>query len=104
MAYQMVQTPVILNDPESHFSYPTLLTHFLETMTRSNCNMCTRIGEHMWPVTLNKTEDDSAVSELFKCKSSTFVQHFTRFQLACLHRMVPQRQLGFSFGMYIVFY
>ena len=37
------------------------------------------------PVTLNDLEGHSSVSGLFKCNSSTFVQHFTRFQLIALH-------------------
>jgi len=51
------------------------------------------------PVTLNDLEGHSSVSELFKCKSSTFVQLFTRCQLACPCRAVPQRQLGFLLVM-----
>ena len=30
----------------------------------------------MWPVTLNELEGHSSVSELFKCKSSTFYAEF----------------------------
>jgi len=54
-------------------------------MTRINFDMCTRIGEHTRPVTLNELEGDSS-----KCKSSTSVQQYTRFQLARPHRVVSQ--------------
>ena len=40
---------------------------------------------------LFKMIGSSLVSELFKYKSSTFVQNFTRFQLARPRRAVPQR-------------
>jgi len=50
-------------------------------------------------MTLNDLEGHSSVSELFKCKS-TFMQHFTRIQLARPRRAVPQRQLGFLFNMF----
>ena len=49
-------------------------------MTGINFNMCTRIGEHTWSVTLNELEGHSSVLELFNCKSSAFMQHYTRFQ------------------------
>ena len=94
MANQMAQTPVTLNDPEGHFSYLKLFNSLID-ITRINFDMCTRIREHTWPVTLNEFEGHSLVSGLFKCKSSTFVQQFTRFQLARPRRAVPQRQLGF---------
>ena len=73
------------------------LTHLLANITHTNFDMCTRIKEHTWPVTLNELEGHSSVSGLFKCKSSTFVQQFTKIQLARSHRAVPQRQLGFLF-------
>jgi len=40
MAYQVAQTPVTLNDPEGHFSYLTLLTHFLGNLTCIKFDMC----------------------------------------------------------------
>jgi len=41
-------------------------------MTRMNFNMRMRTGEHTGPVTLNELEGHLSVSEVFKCKSSTF--------------------------------
>ena len=92
MAYEMAQTPVTWNDPEDHFSYLTLLTHFLGNMTRNNFNVYTRIRLHTWFVTLNELDQLQSFSNVSRLH---VVQHFTRFQLACQHRAVPQRQLGF---------
>ena len=46
-----------------------LLTHSLTNMTRINFDMCTRIREHTWPVTLNELKGHSSISGLFKCNS-----------------------------------
>ena len=66
IASQMAQTPVTLNDDEDHFSYLTILTHFLGNMARINFNMRTRIGEHKLHVTFNELDGHSSISELFK--------------------------------------
>jgi len=41
MAYQMAPTPVTLNDPDGHFSYWTLFSHFLRNMALIKFVMCT---------------------------------------------------------------
>ena len=42
-------------------------------------------------------EGHTPVSGLFKCKSSTFMQHFTRVQLARPHCTVPQNSWASCF-------
>jgi len=53
-------------------------------------------------VTVNEREGHSFISfRAFQKQSSTFLQQFTRFQLARPLRAVPQRQLGFLFSIVI---
>jgi len=58
MAHQMAQTSVTLNDIKRHFSYLTLLTHFFGKYD-TYYSLCTRIGEHTSPMTLNELEGHS---------------------------------------------
>ena len=73
----MAQTPVTSNDSEGHFtcSYLTLLTHFLGNMTR--INFYVRIlyeNRRAYVASNNELGGHSSISELFKCKSSTFCE------------------------------
>ena len=65
-------------------------------MTRIKCVYDNRRA-YTWPMTLNELEGHLSVSGLLKCKSSTYVQQLTRFQLARPRLAVPQQQLGFLF-------
>ena len=106
----MAQTPMSLNnDPEGHFSYLTLLTHLLANIANINFDVCTRIREHtlpvrLWPwMSLKVIHQFQGFSNASQLKSSTFVQQFTRFQLALPRRAIPQRQPGFLLYILCVF-
>jgi len=92
-AYQMATMPLTLNDPEDHFSHVTLFNSLFWKYD-PYFNTCTRIEQHTWPVTLNELKGHSSVSGLFKCKSSTFVQHFTRFETDTLASHSPSAKAG----------
>jgi len=91
---------VTLNDPEGHFSYLTLFNSLYGNMTGRpiNFNMCTRIGEHTWPVTLNELEGHLSVSELFKCKSFTFCAAPCTISTGTLASRGPSATAGLLFN------